>query len=230
MPPHARRSTRATGTRSRRGARTSLVLVGLAAAASAVAVAAIHWTVAQPPSPAPVTRTATTVGGTTIGKPTATVTIEVFSDFLCSHCAVFASTVEPMLIAEFVNPGVARLVYRHFPIVAPLSETAAQASECAAEQQRFWPYHDALFAQAARGALRSAGDLETAARETGLDAAIFERCLRSGNGRARVDADRADGQRRGVRGTPTSFVNGQMIVGAQPIETFRDAIRASRGR
>ena len=108
--------------------------------------------------------------------------------------------------------------------------TAAAASECAADQQQFWPFHDELFARASQGALHTAGDLDAAARKIGLDQAAFTQCLRGGAGRDRVEVDRSDGERRGVRGTPTSFVNGEMVAGAQPIEVFRGAIEIALKR
>jgi len=199
-------------------------IAGTAAVAAAIAIAVIHWSTASQPPAQVVRQPAAPTSGKLMGTATARVTIEVFSDFLCSHCADFTAQVEPALIADYVNPGTARLVYRHFPVVAPLSVTAAAASECAADQQRFWAYHDELFARASRGALRTAADLDGAARQIGLDQAAFTQCLRSGATRDRVEADRSDGERRGVRGTPTSFVNGEMVAGAQPIEVFRGAI------
>ncbi len=206
------------------------LVAGTAALAAALAAAVIHWSAATPPPAPPIRQPAARSDGKIMGMATAAVTIEIFSDFLCSHCADFVAQVEPAVISEFVKPGIARLVYRHFPIVAPLSQDAAAASECAADQKQFWAYHDALFARAARGALRSTGDLEAAAQEIGLDQAVFTQCRRNGAGRGRVDVDRAEGERRGVSGTPTSFVNDRMIVGAQPIEVFRGAIEAAQKR
>jgi protein-disulfide isomerase len=165
-----------------------------------------------------------------MGNATAKVTLEVFSDFLCSHCADFTTQTEPGIIAEYVEPGAVKLTYRHFPVIAPLSVTAAAASECAADQQQFWPYHDELFARASRGSLRGEPDLEAAARKIGLDLTAFRRCVRADATRGRVDADRLDGERRGVRGTPTSFVNGEAVPGAQPIEVFRGVIDAALKR
>ena len=203
------------------------LMAGSAAVVAAIAVAVVHWSTASQP-PAPVVRQpAAPTSGKMMGSAAARVTIEVFSDFLCSHCADFTAQVEPAIIADYVKPGTARLVYRHFPVIAPLSVTAAAASECAADQQQFWPFHDELFARASRGALRAAGDLDAAARKIGLDQAAFTQCLRGGAARDRVEVDRSDGERRGVRGTPTSFVNGEMVAGAQPIEVFRGAIETA---
>jgi len=213
----------------RRMIRTTFI-VGTAAVAAAIAIAVIHWSTATPPAPPLVRQPAAPTSGKMMGSATARVTIEVFSDFLCSHCADFTVQVEPAIIADYVKPGTARLVYRHFPVIAPLSVTAAAASECAADQQQFWAYHDELFARVTRGALRTAGDLDATARKVGLDQAKFTECLRGSAARDRVETDRSDGERRGVRGTPTSFINGEPVAGAQPIEVFRGAIETALKR
>jgi protein-disulfide isomerase len=216
---------------ARRRTNRAVFIVGVAAAAAALAVAVIHWSTATPPAPPPGRQPAATTGGTTMGNAAARVTIEVFSDFLCSHCADFAAQVEPAIIADYVKPGTVRLVYRHFPIVDErFSVTAAAASECAADQQQFWAYHDELFALASRSALRTRGDLEGAAAKIGLDQAAFAQCVRRGATRGRVDTDFAEGKRRGVSGTPTSFINGEPVAGAQPIEVFRGAIETALKR
>lgn len=227
MPRRHRRS-RAPQTRGH-PSRSALVVASLAGLAVAVAAALLHWSAATAPQAA-LPRPTAGAGGKVLGKSSAPVVIEVFSDFLCSHCADFASQTTPALISEFVERGVVRLIYRHFPIVAPLSTTAAQASECAADQQKFWPYHDALFERARRHTLRSAGDLEDAAGQIGLDTTAFSQCLRGRGARERVDADRAEGERRRVSGTPTSFVNDTRIEGARPVEVFRGVINNALGR
>lgn len=208
---------------ARRRTTRAALIAGIAAAVAARAIAVIHWSTSAPPAP-PVRRSSAPASGKMMGGATAKVTLEVFSDFLCSHCADFAAQTEPLIITEYVEPGTVKIIYRHFPVIAPLSVTAAAAGECAADQQQFWPYHDELFARASRGDLRTEGDLEGAARKIGLDETAFKRCLRADATRGRVDADRLDGERRGVRGTPTSFVNGEAVPGAQPIEVFRGAI------
>lgn len=216
---------------ARRRTTRTVLIVGVAAVVAAVAIAVIHWsTASRPPAPV-VSQPAAPTGGTMMGNAAARVTIEVFSDFLCSHCADFAAQVEPAIIADYVKPGTVKLIYRHFPIVDErFSVTAAAASECAADQQQFWAYHDELFALASRAALRTRGDLEGAAAKIGLDQTAFTQCVRSGATRGRVETDRRDGERRGVRGTPTSFVNGVIVAGAQPIEVFRGAIETALKR
>jgi protein-disulfide isomerase len=134
------------------------------------------------------------------------------------------------IIAEFVEPGVARLVYRQFPVVGPFSLYRAEVSECAADQNRFWAFHDAAFQRARARALRRSEDAEAVAREVGLDVEALKACQRDGRVRGRIEADAAEGQRRGVEATPTLFVGDRKIVGNQPIDVFRDAVNAVKPR
>jgi protein-disulfide isomerase len=204
-----------------------VVAVALAAAGAA---AALHWRgAARPPAPAPAA-TPLEPAGKARGPADAPVVIEVYSDFLCSHCADFAVDVEPAIVREFVEPGIARLVYRHFPVVAPESAFLAALAECAADERRFWAFHDAVMRRVARRALRSLGDVDAAARDAGLDPERLRACQPEPAIRARVDADRRAGERRGVEGTPTIFVNERRIVGNVPIAVIREAIGAARVR
>jgi protein-disulfide isomerase len=115
-----------------------------------------------------------------------------------------------------------RLVVKDFPLPShPQARTAAEAARCAAEAGRFWPYRDRLFEAQPRF---DRDDLIRYAGEVGLPIASFTRCLDSQTFAAAVEADVSQGRALGVRGTPTFFVNGQMLVGAQPVEAFRRAI------
>jgi len=116
-----------------------------------------------------------------------------------------------------------RIVFKDFPLASHEGAIpAAEAARCAGEQGRFWEYHDLLFV--AQPAFARANLLTYAAR-LGLPAEAFAACLDSGRYRAAVKADVAEGRAAGVRATPTFFVNGQRLVGAQPYEAFRDAIQ-----
>jgi protein-disulfide isomerase len=132
------------------------------------------------------------------------------------------------IIAEFVEPGVARMIYRQFPVVGRLSAAIAEASECAVDQRRFWAFHDAVFARLQRRAMRGEDDITAAAREARLDLGALAACRREGQVRARVEADFNAGTRLGVEATPTIVINGQKIVGNQPLEVFRAQINAAR--
>ena len=125
------------------------------------------------------------------------------------------------MLAEF--PGTVRLVFKDFPLqFHPGAEPAAVAARCAGEHGRFWEYHDLLFV--AQPAF-SRADLLTYAGRLDVPLPAFTACLDSGRFRAAVKADVQEGRAAGVTGTPTFFVNGRRLVGAQPAEAFRTAVR-----
>lgn len=155
------------------------------------------------------------------GDTDAAVTIVEFTDYQCPYCGAFARDTEDALLEAYGDD--VRFVVRHFPItgIHQYAEKAAEAAECAFDQDRFWEYHDVLFAH--QDALDEAS-LRGYAREVGLDAGAFDRCLSSGKKAAVVATDQADGQRYGVSATPTFFINGQRFVGAKPIDEFKQVI------
>ena len=154
-----------------------------------------------------------------IGGENADVVIVEFSDFECPFCARGAETIHE-LIEEYGDD--IKVVYRDFPLgFHQYAHISAQAAECAAEQDKFWEYHDLLFEN--QNALDS-DSLKGYAEELGLDTDQFNECLDSGEMSAEVDADLAEGSSYGVQGTPAFFVNGELISGAQPIENFRPVI------
>jgi protein-disulfide isomerase len=114
-----------------------------------------------------------------------------------------------------------RFIYRHFAILGKLSEQAAQAAECAGEQGKFWEYHDRLFAN--QGAFIDA-KLKQYARDLGLKVPAFSKCLDSAKYKEKVQGETAVAAFLGARGTPTFFVKGRLLVGAQPFEVFQSAI------
>lgn len=157
------------------------------------------------------------------GNPAALVTIVEFSDFQCPFCRRAHDQVLPQVVRDYVDTGRATLVYKHTAFLGPESTWAAVAAECAADQNRFWDYHDLLFSRQNgenRGAFNKDKLLGLAA-ELKLDLAQFEPCLTDEETLARVQADTQEGQQAGVTGTPTFFINGLKIAGAQPYERFR---------
>ncbi len=125
-----------------------------------------------------------------------------------------------------MDTGKVTLVYKNSAFLGQESIWAAQAAECAADQGKFWQYHDLLFARQAgenQGAFTK-DKLIGFARELKLDMVKFEPCLKNDQTLARVQADVQEGQAAGVRGTPSFFINQTPLVGAQPIEAFRAAI------
>ena len=152
------------------------------------------------------------------GNLDAKVTIVEFSDFECP----FSQRAEPT-VRQVMNEysGKVRLVYMHFPLsFHPNAQKAAEASECANDQGKFWEYNDRLFDTAQLGA----ASLKQHAASLGLDTARFNQCLDSGASAGKVAAMQSMGSQNGVSGTPTFFINGQPLVGAQPYANFKAVI------
>jgi protein-disulfide isomerase len=170
----------------------------------------------------------------TKGSPAAPVTIYEMSDFQCPWCARFALETMPALDSEYIRTGKVRLVFVNLPLPShPNAGPAAELAMCAARQGRFWPVHDLLF----RHQQRWAGLREPGAYFLGLaDSARADRdamatCLRTGATRELVQRDAEGAARSGARSTPSFYIEGGILPGAQPIEVFReilDSIIAAR--
>src|SRR3972149_8912721 len=158
------------------------------------------------------------------GTDNAPVTLIEFSDFQCSFCRKFWQTTLPLLDKKYISPGKVRFIYRHFAVLGKPSEVAAQAAECAGEQGKFWEYHDKLFASAGSPLAFTDGKLKSYAKELGLKSQAFNQCLDSGKQLKKVEGETAIAALLGARGTPAFFLNGQMLVGAQPFEVFEAVI------
>ena len=114
------------------------------------------------------------------------------------------------------------MAYWHFALLGEESAWAAEASECAGDQEKFWEYHDLLFDKQAgenQGAFNKE-NLKAFAAEMGLDTTAFNECLDTGKYTEIVQQDTATAQQIGVQSTPSFVVNGQPIIGAQPFEQF----------
>ncbi len=153
------------------------------------------------------------------GNFNAPITLVEFSDFECPFCSRFHPTVTQAL-KEYGNK--IRVVYKHFPLsFHPQAQKAAEASECASEQGKFWEMHDKMFENQQ---LLGLEQFKKWARELKLNGSKFDTCLDSGKYAAKVAADQQEGEAKGVGGTPATFVNGQMISGAVPYATLKQAI------
>ncbi len=174
-----------------------------------------------------------TVGSTTVGAPDkgglpgrwgnpyAPVTMVVFNDFECPFCSKLEGTFAQI---HERYPTQVELHFRDFPLEFHKNAHGAhQAARCAHEQGRFWAMHDTLFAK--QRAL-TYEDLLAHASSLGLDMSSFDRCLASERTAGAVDADIAAGKAAGVTGTPTTFVNGTELRGAQAFDKFVAAIEA----
>jgi len=157
--------------------------------------------------------------GPTKGREDAPITIVEFSDFQCGFCRRFWKETLPKIEAAYINPGKARFVYRHLIALGPLSEQAAHGAECAREQGKFWPYHDRLFEQTGPLAFTEKR-LKEYARDLGLEGKAFGTCMALGRHRDRIRQETQVARYLGATGTPTFLINGQLLIGAQPFETF----------
>ncbi len=157
-----------------------------------------------------------------LGSFNAPVTLVEFSDFQCPYCSRHYPTLK-QIAATYGNK--VRIVYKHFPLseIHPYAIKAAEASECAGEQNKFWEFHDKVFENQQALSFES---LKQWAKEIGLNATTFNTCLDSGKFTAKVQQDYQEGVAKGVQGTPATFVNGKLVVGARPLSDFQQAIDA----
>ena len=166
------------------------------------------------------------------GSQAATVVIVEYSDFQCPFCGRFYDQAYQSLKKDYIDTGKVKLYFKQFPLeqIHPNARKAGEASLCAQDQNGFWAFHDALFknqeAWADLDATGAASAFKQYASDLGLDAAKFGTCLDSGVKSAQVDKDLGEGVQNGVQGTPTFFINGRELVGAQPFSAFKTIIDA----
>lgn len=133
---------------------------------------------------------------------------------------------EPELYEKYVKDGTLRLEWKDFPYQGQESVNAALAARAAQAQGAFWEYHDLIYENQSSGNSGGYNEerLTALAEEAGLDVERFERDLADARYEGVVQADFREGQDLGVSGTPTFYINGRVIVGLQPLETFEQAI------
>lgn len=175
-----------------------------------------------PPEPAPVTITVTDQDHVT-GSADAKVTIVEWSDFQCPFCGSFHPTMK-QAVAAYGDK--VRFVFRQFPLesIHPNARPAAEASECAAEQGKFWEYADKLFENQET---LSTDLYKKLAKDLELDTAKFNDCVTTRKYQQHVTDDTNSGLATGVRGTPASYVNGVEVPGAVPFEQLKSYIDAA---
>jgi len=158
-------------------------------------------------------------GHPSTGSPSAPVTIVEFSDFQCPYCRAAENSLKQ--IRQKYGDQIT-LVYMDFPLsFHSHAMDAARAARCAADQTKFWQFHDALFAD--QGKL-GPDDLKRTAAHLGLEPAKFNSCFSSEAHAAGIRQDIAEGNSLGVSGTPTFFINGRKLVGAQPAPQLEEVI------
>ena len=158
-------------------------------------------------------------GDRRLGSDRAPITIVEFSDFQCPYCQKSVGILKELrrLYGERI-----RFIYRDYPGPNhPHAPQAAAAARCAGEQGKFWEYHDLLFD---RQSSDKGWDFISLSKELGLQQSAFEVCLNSGRFREQITKDLQDGLKLGVTSTPTFFLNGRPLVGAQPLANFQALI------
>jgi len=206
-----------------------LAIAGFVAVAGVLAFIAFSGGASPAPSsstPVPGVRQASHVRG----SDNAPITIEEWADFQCPACGMFARATEPQVVTTYVSRGQVKIVYRHFAFLGPESQWAAEASECADEEGKFWEFHDRLFASQAgenRGTF-SKDNLKRIGDALGLSPS-FAACVDSGRHAQRVRDETQAGQRKDVRATPTLFVQEQKLEGAATFDQLKTIIDALIG-
>lgn len=156
------------------------------------------------------------------GNANAPVTIVEFSDFECPFCAKFYRETLGQIEEEYIETGKVKFVYRDFPLgFHANAQKAAEAAECAGEQNKYWEMHDMLFED---GVVGGVSTFKRYAKEIGLNTNKFDECLDSGQMASEVRNDMKDGSAEGISGTPAFIINGQLLVGAQPFSKFKQVI------
>jgi protein-disulfide isomerase len=167
----------------------------------------------------------------TLGSSNASVTIVEFGDYQCPTCGGWYRSQESQLIKNLVRTGKAKLVWRDFDFFGPDSVSASEAAYAAGEQGKFWQFHDLLFQsqQTPNSGWASKQNMETFARQLGLNTTQFDQSLNSGKYDSLVNSNHSLGVQAGVSETPTFFLigpNGKMvtIAGGQPESVFEQAV------
>lgn len=194
------------------------IIGGVAAAAVLVLVLVlVNLNATAQPLPPPAALTA----GRILGKATAPVKIDLYSDFQCPICRR-AEQVVRQLATKYIDTGQVQVIYHNFAFIGPESEWAAQAAECANDQGKFWEYVSVLFDHQTGenvGAFAQT-NLKQFAFQTNLDTAAFNACLDSGKYQALVQQENVEARARGIKATPSFFINGRLIEGLLPMPQF----------
>jgi protein-disulfide isomerase len=156
-----------------------------------------------------------------LGPKDAPITIIMFSDYQCGYCQKWYLEVFKPLLENY--PGKIRFVYRDFPLstIHPSATTTAEAADCAGDQNKYWDFFNAVFTGTEQLNDQS---IQTYATAIQLDMGSFNQCLSSRKYKSEVEADFSYAAALGVQSTPTFFVNGLAVIGAQPYQVFSSLI------
>ncbi len=161
------------------------------------------------------------------GDPNAKVTVIEFGDFRCPFCKRFFTDVEPQLQKDYIDTGKVKFYFRQYAFLGPASTVAANAAECANEQNKFWDFHDYLYKNQPSEtdtSIYTTDNLTQIVGNLGMDTDQFRTCLDGKKYDKNVSDDLAAGQKVGVNATPTFYIDGNQLVGAQPYSAFQTII------
>jgi protein-disulfide isomerase len=168
------------------------------------------------------------LGSRSKGSPAAPVTVYEMSDFQCPYCRRFALETFPVIDSLYVRSGKVRWVFINFPLTSIHANAVAAAgiALCAAKQGAFWPVHDLLYQyQSQWSDLKEPGDfLLSLADSAHIAKAALTECVRSSGTSDEVRADAEGASRAGAASTPAFYIEGGLLVGAQPVATFRQVL------
>jgi protein-disulfide isomerase len=165
-----------------------------------------------------------------LGSPDAKVLMIEFGDYQCPSCRMFWKDIEPRLKKEYIDTGKVKLVFRDFPLMQthPEALLSAMAVDCARDQNKYWEFHDKVFREQYNKGddiiRMKPADLKKWAKDIKLDSAAFDQCLDSEKYKNEVLKDRMEGEAAGVQGTPTFFINGRVMGGAQQYPEYKKLI------
>jgi len=166
-------------------------------------------------------------GHFSLGNKNATVKIAEYSDFQCPFCNRYFTNAFPKILKDYIATGKVYYTYYNYPLdIHPQAPKAAEAALCAADQNKYWEFHDLLFSNQNLWS-GNANDVQfhgTLAQTLGLDTGKFNQCLESGKYASVIEKDVEVGDTKQISGTPTVFINEQRIVGAQDYYNFKKAI------
>lgn len=172
--------------------------------------------------------------GLSVGDPNAPVKLDVWEDFQCSACLYFTKNIEPGILDQYVSAGKVYFTFHNYPFIdgdQGESHDAANAAMCAAAQNRFWDYHDMLFANwlGENAGSYTRPRLVAFAEKLGLDMGAFNKCFNANQYAAEIQKDAAAGAGLGVPPTPGIFVNGNAVqssAGGDYMPSYNDVAQA----
>lgn len=168
-----------------------------------------------------------------LGKADAPVTVIEYGDYQCPFCTRFFTQTQSKIVSSYVDTGKVKMVFRNFAFLGPESVAAAAAAECANDQGKLWPYHDAIYQTKADDELRGGGENDGSlnrtlflkiAQDLNLDVAAFTSCIDGNKYVELVAQEKAAATSAGVNSTPSFLINGKRILGAEPFSTFERVI------